>query len=160
GLPDVALGVFGDVGEESDDGGGEALAAYGARLRERRGVDSANDALGVGEGAVEEREELVAGNAEGALLVVELAELVGGERAALQIGEEAAGAAGDVADVEADGAEAMRSGPKLNGREPLGVLREVFARVLERIEDRRDEGTDTGDRASHPGLGEHCFYYA
>ena len=58
-----------------------------------------------------------------------------------------------MADVEADRAEAVRCGPDLFGGESAGVCSEVFAGLLEGVEDGRDERGDAGERPSQPGFG-------
>jgi len=71
------------------------------------------------------------------------------ELLAFQIRDEPIDAAGDVPDMKTHRAETVRRGPDLLRREPAGAFCGVFARLLERIQDWRDERVYTGNRASH-----------
>jgi hypothetical protein len=101
----VAHGVFGHVDEEAVEGGGEMFAADGSRFRERGGIDVTNFLRDGVEGLTHLCKEFVAGGAGLLLFGAEGFHLSAGEGAAFGVGEETVRAAGDVTDVEADGAE-------------------------------------------------------
>lgn len=153
GLADVTLGVFGEVDQEAEDGGGQGLAADEARQFQQVGAQGNDGLLGGVEMMMEFGEELFGGGS-GVELGMEGVELPGGELLALEIGGEAIDAAADVADVEADGSEASGPGPKFERSEWSGGLGEIFSRHLEGIEERSGEGGDTGERSAEPGLGQ------
>src|SRR6516162_8947273 len=78
--------------------------------------------------------------------------LFGTERTIPQVGHQAVGAAGDVADVKPDRAEAVRGGPDLGATQAFGVPGEVLTGLLEGIEERGKEGMHTLERPSQPGF--------
>ena len=84
-----------------------------------------------------------------------------GELRAGGVGHQAVGRAGDVAEVEAYGAEAVWGGPDLFRCQAGSVVGQVFAGHLEGVEQGRDEGVDAGEGAAQPGLflGAHDFHY-
>ena len=79
--------------------------------------------------------------------------LSGVQRLSLQIAHQAPGAAGDVAHVESDGAQAIRRGPKLPGGEPFGPAAQIFPRLLKGVQHGRKEWVDAGDGSGIHGSG-------
>lgn len=152
GLTDVALGVFRAVDEEADDGGGEGFAAHGARLVEGGGRDEADAARGLAEGGAEFGEDDL-GIGDGGLLGVECVELGGGERTGFRVGEQAVEAAGDVAEVEGDGGQAVGTSVDLGVGQRGDPAGGIFAGELEGVEDLAAGGVDLGEGAAEPGLG-------
>ena len=84
----------------------------------------------------------------GILFGLEHGQLSFGKLFALEIGHEAIGAAGNVAQMKADRAEAVRGGPDLAVGEALGPLGEVLAGHLKGVEKRREEWVHSRDGAA------------
>lgn len=114
GLSDVALGVFGDVDEQSSEGGGQlAFSDYAGLFQV--GVGESADALrGAGEGSLKFEKERVAFGMWGRF-GLEGAGLSGCERLAFRIGEQTIKAARDVAEVKGDGRDVADVGVQLGG---------------------------------------------
>ena len=129
----MALGVVGDVDHRSADGGGELLAADAAEGFQVGRGEGADALRCVREGDFKLGDEL--GERLAALLLgpvllsLERGELLGGELAALGIGEQAVGGAGDVAQVEGDGGQAEGLGVDFSAGEAGGPAGDVVESV-------------------------------
>src|ERR1039457_7544733 len=75
------------------------------------------------------------------------------EVTSLEVGHQASGAAHNVKNMETHGAQPVGIGPKLVAGDPLRISGQVLAHVLKGVENRRDQGIYSGDRAAQPGLG-------
>jgi len=105
-LTDVALGVIGYVDEQAAERGGELLFAYEARRGRIGGGQGAHTCSAAGEGGVEFGEKLVVSGVR-IQLRLELCELRFVEWRTLGVGEQAVDAAGDMAEMEGNGREAL-----------------------------------------------------
>jgi len=151
-LPYVALGVFRDMDDETDHGGGQVLASDGPRFGEGRWVDCPDDGLGMAKRALDESQQFFDSGASRYVFRAQDGYLFGAQSGALQIGDQPIGAAGDVAQMKSHGPEFMRGGPDLFGGEPLQAAAQVFARLLEAEEERGDQRAHAGGRSTEPRL--------
>ena len=150
---DVPLRVFGDMDEEADNCSGQELPPHASGFCKMRRIDGTEHEFGTTERRAKVLQQLCSGCA---WLVL------GGKRDQLgvrewlpfEVGDQPVRATGDVADVEADGTKSMRPRPDSLDRESLGVRCEIFARLLERVEDGRNEGMHVWDRTTQPWLGQ------
>ena len=151
-LPHVALGVLRDMDDETDHGSGQVLASDGPRFGESGWVYCPDDGLGLAKRVLDESQQFLTSGACRYVLRVQDGHLFGGERGALQVGHQPAGAAGDVPEMKSHGPESMRRAPNLLGGEPLEAAAQVFARLLEAEEERGDERVHAADRSTEPRL--------
>jgi len=140
-LADVPLRVLGDVGQQADNGCGQALASDFARVGQGRWVDASDYGFRFAEDAIQVGQERVAVCAR-FVFGCAGSELFRGQLAALQVRHEALDASGDVPQVKADRSQAVRRCPYLLAGQAFGVMRQIFARLLKCIEYGRSERMD------------------
>lgn len=148
-LAGVALGVFGDVGEQDAEGRFEALAAD-----EAGGVE-VSGGLGEGDrgsvGAFEGGEEFGPGGA-GEVFGFEEGELGFVEGFAAGVGKEAVDGAGEVAELEADGGFFEGLGPELGVVEGGGPAADFVEGLFEGAAEEAGDGREIGEAAGEPGF--------
>src|SRR5205085_7078146 len=121
------------------------LASDSARLLEGRGIDGAYHRFRISQSPVQDRQNLVAPAPERLRLVAQGLHLLRRKLPPLQIAHQTVGAPGNVHDMEARRAEAVRRVPKLLRRQAFGELRQILARLLKCIENGADERMNAGD---------------
>jgi hypothetical protein len=129
----MALGMLGDVRQEADDCGWQTLAANFARLGERCRMDAPHHCFRLAENAIELGEKRIAIGA-GCVFGRRCPELFRRQLTPLHVGHQALRASRDVPHVEAYRSESMRGCPELVMTQTRGVMRQIFACLLERIE--------------------------
>lgn len=150
-LSEVALRVFRDVHQQPYYSGGQALSSHPARLGQRGWIDRTNDLFGTPQRPVDVRQQLLETGA-GLHLRRRRGHLRRVERPPFQICRQAVHAARDMPEMKAQRREAMRARPKLAGRKPRGVPRQIFAGLLEPVQRRRNQRMDLRQRPAQPGF--------
>jgi len=151
-LAGVALGVVGDVNEEPTDGRGESPATDGARAFEI-GCGQIANAHG---GVVEALMKLVKDCSNGSVWFgfgFEHGELGIVELLAFGVSKESVDAAGDMADVESDGWQAVGLGMKVFLAETEAPVVDTFESEFEGVEDGEMDGGKVFGVAAEPGFG-------
>lgn len=151
GLTCVALSVVGDVDEEAADGGGELLAADGARRFQIGASEIANADGGVVEAFVKFFEERSNGDAwfgfglHGGELC--LAELI-----VFSVGQQTVDTASDVADVKGERGQTVGQGVKVFLSKAEAPVVDIFGSEFESIEDGEVDGGEIFGAATEPGF--------
>lgn len=149
----MALDVLGDMSQQACNGGGQMPAADRSRLGKRGKVQRANHSLRLAEDLADRRQKLLTRERRWFRFRRQRGQLLRGKYPSLQIGDQAIRASGDMAQVEGDGSESVRSRPKLGRVECLCMMIQVFASLLEGEKDWGDQRMDAGNRAAEPGFG-------
>src|SRR4051812_19914043 len=88
----------------------------------------------------------------GRFLFLERRQLFVTEIATLQIGHQSVNASGNMPDMESDRSKSMRRRPNLFRLQPVRIFRQILARLLEAVQERRQQGIYSGNRPSRPGF--------
>src|ERR1017187_8911419 len=129
-LTHVTLRMFRDVGQQTDDRGGEALAAHRPRVGQSRRIRCPDDRFGVAEGVVQGGQKLVAGQLARRRFRRHGCQLRRQEFPALEVGHEAVRATRNMQNVERHRCQAVRGGPQARRWQARGVLSQVLTRHL------------------------------
>jgi hypothetical protein len=150
----VPLRVLGDVGKKSDRGSWQPLSAHLSQVCQQGRIESTHDPFCAPKHSVKVCQQLFAIGTR-FILSPEGGQLPCGKAIALKVGNESIGTAGYVTDMKTGGGEIMRCRPDLLGGQPLSERREILPRLLESIEDGRDERVHPRNRSAQPGLRRH-----
>ena len=153
-LPDMTLGVFGDVCEQPDHSCGQALAANNSRVGKAGWIDCPDDNFDGTECTAYGGQQLGLSGPRRQLFIFQLSQLPFVELAALRVGHQTGSAARNVTQVKSHRSQPIRPRPDLCRRQALSVFRQLLNCPSERIENGRDERMDAWNWTAHPGFGE------